>query len=198
MKRLFPILATALCILLLILQIASVVAIYVLNTSAKTLAATFAQLPEGGYALTVDHALWLDYFLSYWWIWGSAALCALLCVALLITRILRRGKPGYLPTLLPLPLVAGQGVLAAAFSFACPDAPSFQTSFSMFVWEIADLFSYKGSAISVLDAGRAIAAALPWVYAMGALLSLLLLACEAVHLIFSKRTDKHEDAKKAT
>lgn len=58
MKRIFPILSFALCSLLLLLQITSVITVGVLNDMAKVLSCSIEVLPEGGYAMVTDPALW--------------------------------------------------------------------------------------------------------------------------------------------
>ena len=93
MKQKFHLPRIILSALLAALQLCSLLSLYVIYELAKMNASAFVRLPSGAYTLQVDPLQLVIQALSTSWIWGSALICIVLAVIMLVHICRGRGKP---------------------------------------------------------------------------------------------------------
>lgn len=176
--------------LLAALQLCSLLSLYIIYELTKMNASSIVRLPSGAYTLQADPQLWFMQILSTSWIWGSALLCIVLSVVMLVLICRARGKPSVPVATMSAISAVGHILLLSGFALGSGDPlRSLElVCFTMLrtVLKKLSLFPEGDWAVHL---GLIMIVALCVTFAAGAALSLALLLLELASLKKPKETD---------
>ena len=176
--------------LLAALQLCSLLSLYVIYELTKMNASSIVRLPSGGYTLQTDPQLWVIQILSTSWIWGSALLCIVLSVIMLVLVCRSKGKPSVPVATMSAVSAVGHVFLLFGFASGCNDPlRSLElVCFTMIRTLLKKLSLFpQGDWAAYL--GLIMIVVLCIIFAAGAALSLALLLLELATLKNFKETD---------
>ena len=107
--------------LLAALQLCSLLSLSIIYELVKMNASVFVRLPSGAYTLQVDPLQLVIQALSTSWIWGSALLCIVLSIVMLVLLCRGRGKPSLAVAILSAISAVGHVLLIFGFAFGNND-----------------------------------------------------------------------------
>ncbi len=176
--------------LLAALQLCSLLSLYVIYELTKMNASSIVRLPSGAYTLQADPQLWFLQILSNSWIWGSALLCIVLCVVMLV--LVCRGKGKTSVPVATMSAISAVGHVLMLFGFALGSGDplhSLEVVCLSMLRVLLQKLSLPMSGVWSSYLGLIMIIALCVVFAAGAALSLALLLLELTTLKKAKETD---------
>ena len=176
--------------LLAALQLCSLLSLSIMYELAKMNASAFVRLPSGAYTLQVDPLQLVIQALSTSWIWGSALLCIVLSIVMLVLLCRGRGKPSLAVAILSAISAVGHVLLIVGFVSRCNDPlRSLEIVCHSMMRGLLQKLSLPVSGAWSPYLGLIMIIVLCVVFAAGAALSLALLLMELTALKKSKETD---------
>lgn len=190
MKQKFHLSRVILSALLAALQLCSLLSLYVIYELTKMNASSIVCLPSGAYTLQADPQLWFVQILSKSWIWGSALLCIVLSVVMLVLICRGRGKPSVPVATMSAISAVCHALLISGFAFGNSDPlRSLELVCFTMLRTVLKKLSLFPEGDWAAHLGLVMIVALCVVFAAGAALSLTLFLLELVTLKKPKETD---------
>ena len=190
MKHKFHLPRIILSALLAALQLCSLLSLYVIYELAKMNASAFVRLPSGAYTLQVDPLQLVIQALSTSWIWGSALLCIVLSIVMLVLLCRGHGKPSLPVAILSAISAVCHALLISGFAFGNNDPlRSLELVCFTMLRTVLKKLSLFPEGDWAAHLGLIMIIVLCVVFAAGAALSLALLLLELMSLKKSKETD---------
>lgn len=190
MKHKFHLPRIILSALLATLQLCSLLSLYIIYELAKMNASAFVRLPSGAYTLQIDPLQFVIQALSTSWIWGSALLCIVLSVIMLVHICRGRGKPSVPVATMSAISAVCHALLISGFAFGNNDPlRSLELVCFTMLRTVLKKLSLFPEGDWAAHLGLVMIIVLCVVFAAGAALSLALLLLELVTLKKPKETD---------
>ena len=190
MKHKFHLPRIILSALLAALQLCSLLSLYVIYELVKMNASVFVRLPSGAYTLQVDPLQLVIQALSTSWIWGSALLCIVLSIVMLVLLCRGKGKPSLAVAILSAISAVCHALLISGFAFGNNDPlRSLELVCFTMLRTVLKKLSLFPEGDWAAHLGLIMIIVLCVVFAAGAALSLALLLLELMSLKKSKETD---------
>ena len=176
--------------LLAALQLCSLLSLSIMYELAKMNASAFVRLPSGAYTLQVDPLQLVIQALSTSWIWGSALLCIVLSIVMLVLLCRSHGKPLLPVAILSAISAVGHILLIFGFVSRCNDPlRSLELVCFTLLRTVLKKLSLFPEGDWAAHLGLIMIVALCVIFAVGAALSLTLFLLELIALNKPKVTD---------
>ena len=190
MKYKFHLPRVILSALLAALQLCSLLSLYVIYELAKMNASAFVRLPSGAYTLQVDPLQFFIQALSTSWIWGSALLCIVMAIVMLVLICRGKGKPSVSVATMSAISAVCHALLISGFAFGSNDPlRSLELVCFTMLRTVLKKLSLFPEGDWAAHLGLIMIVALCVVFAIGTALSLALLLLELISLKKPKETD---------
>lgn len=190
MKHKFHLPRIILSALLAALQLCSLLSLSIMYELVKMNASVFVRLPSGAYTLQVDPLQLVVQALSTSWIWGSALLCIVLSIVMLVLLCRGRGKPSVPVATMSAISAVCHALLISGLAFGNNDPlRSLELVCFTMLRTVLKKLSLFPEGDWAAHLGLIMIAALCVVFAVGAAISLALLLLELMSLKKSKETD---------
>jgi len=190
MKYKFHLPRVILSALLAALQLCSLLSLYVIYELAKMNASAFVRLPSGAYTLQVDPLQFFIQALATSWIWGSALICIVLSIVMLVLIFCGKGKPSLPVAILSAISAVGHVLLLSGLVSGCNDPlRSLEIVCHSMMRVLLQKLSLPVSGALSPYLGLIMIIVLCVVFAAGAALSLTLLLLELIALKKPKETN---------
>lgn len=190
MKQKFHLPRVILSALLAALQLCSLLSLYLIYELTKMNASSIVRLPSGAYTLQADPLQWFLQILSTSWIWGSALICIVLSVIMLVHICRGRGKPSVPVATMSAISAVCHALLISGFAFGNSDPlRSLELVCFTMLRTVLKKLSLFPEGDWAAHLGLVMIVALCVVFAAGAALSLSLFLLELIALKEPKETD---------